>query len=166
MEKIITKGQGLFGIAIIPFGVENLICARLGLTVRGVPWYPANPLLACLAGAVFLLAGFSLAANVRARLSAIVLGLLFLLCALFLEGPRVIAAPMDLSVRSVFFEGVALGASALILAGTLSDGHSAQRRNSLLEKLIASGPFLFGISSLVFGIDHFLILGFIASLVP
>ena len=166
MEKIITKGQLLFGIAVIAFGVEDFICAWLGLTVRGVPWYPANPLLACLAGVVFLAAGFSITANVRARLSAIVLGLLFLLCTLFPEGRRVIAAPMDLSIRSVFFEGVALGAAALILAGILPSARPGRRWASALDGLIALGPYLFGASSVVFGIDHFLILGFIASLVP
>jgi hypothetical protein len=166
MEKITTKGQLLFGIAMLAFGIEDLTCARLGLTVRGVPWYPANALLACLAGVVFLIAGFSIAANVRARLSATVLGILFLVCALFLEGPKVVAAPRDLSIRSVFFEGVALGGAALILAGILANDHSPQLRNGVLDTLTASGPYLFGISSLVFGIDHFLILGFIASLVP
>ena len=84
MEKIITKGQLLFGVAMLAFGVENFVCARLGLTVRGVPWYPANPLLGCVAGTIFLVAGLSIAANVRARLSAIVLGILFLACALLL----------------------------------------------------------------------------------
>ena len=167
MEKIIAKGQLLFGIAMAAFGVEDFICARLGLVVRGsVPWYPTNPLLACIDGVVFLVAGFSIAANVRARLSAIVLGLLFLLCVLLVEVPLIIAAPRDLSIRSVFFEGLAFGAAALILAGILPSGRSALRRNSVLDKLIASGPYLFGVSSLVFGIDHFLILGFIVSLVP
>jgi hypothetical protein len=166
MEKIITKGQLLFGIAMLAFGVENFICARLGLVVRGVPWFPTNAILACIAGVVFLVAGLSIAANVRAGLSAIVLGLLFLLCVLLLEVPLVVAAPRDLGIRSVFFEGIALGGAALILAGILPSGHASQQRNGLLDRLIASGPYLFGISSLVFGIDHFLILGFIASLVP
>lgn len=67
MEKIITKGQLVFGAAISVFGVENLICARLGLTVRGVPWFPANPYWGYLTGMALLVAGLSIAANVRAR---------------------------------------------------------------------------------------------------
>lgn len=46
MEKIVQRSWLLFGIAITAFGVENLICARLGLAVRGVPWFPGNPFLA------------------------------------------------------------------------------------------------------------------------
>jgi len=39
MEKIIKQGRLLFGIAITTFGVQNLIWARFGLAVRGVPWF-------------------------------------------------------------------------------------------------------------------------------
>ena len=37
MEKVLSRGQLLFAVAIGAFGVENLICARFGLGVRGVP---------------------------------------------------------------------------------------------------------------------------------
>ena len=84
-----------------------------------------------------------------------------------LEVPLVIASPMGISVRTVFFETLALGASALTLAGTLTTGDSGFRRaGGFVDPLVASGPYLFGISSIVFGIDHFLVLDVIASLVP
>jgi uncharacterized membrane protein len=166
MENIITTGQFLFGIAISAFGVENLICARLGLTVPGVPWFPGNPFLAYLTGIVLLAAGLSIAANIRARLMATLLGILFLFYVLLLEVPQVAANPMSVSIRTVFFEALAIGSSALTLAGTLPTGGSFPRWDSVLNKLIASGPYLFAASSVVFGIDHFLILAVIASLVP
>jgi len=166
METIFRKGQFLFGIAIAALGVENLICARLGLSVRGVPWFPGNPFLACLTGIVLLAAGLSIAANVRARLTAALLGILFLLYVPLLEAPKVIAKPMNMSVRTVFFETLAMCASALILAGTLPSGGSFPRWDRVLDKLSRLGPYLFGVSSVVFGIDHFLGLVFIATLVP
>jgi uncharacterized membrane protein len=164
-EKIITTtGQFLFGIAIAAFGVENLICARLGLTVPGVPWFPANPFLAYLTGIVLLAAGASIAANVRARLTATLLGILFVFYVL-LEVPPVAADPMNVGIRTVFFEALAIASSALTLAGTLPAG-SFQRWDRVLHRLIGSGPYLFAASSVVFGIDHFLVLALIASLVP
>jgi uncharacterized membrane protein YphA (DoxX/SURF4 family) len=166
MEKVITKGQLLFGIAIAAFGVENLICARLGLAVRGVPWFPVNPFLACLTGIALLVAGVSIVANVQARLTATLLGILFLSYALFLEAPKVAAKPMNMSVRTVFFETLSMCAFALMLAGILHAGVSSRRWGSLLNMLFKSGPYLFGASSVVFGIDHFLGLAFTASLVP
>lgn len=166
MEKVITKGQFLFGIAITAFGVENLIGARWGLAVPGVPWFPGNPFLAGLTGVALLAAGLSIAANFGARLTAILLGILFLLYVLLLEAPRVAAKPMSVSVRTVFFETLAICGSALTLAGTLPTGSSFRRWGSVLDKLTKSGPYLFRASSVVFGIDHLLVLAVIASLVP
>jgi len=166
MEKIIARGQFLYGIAITAFGVEDLFCARLRLTVLGVPWFPGNPLVAYLTGFGLIVAGLSIAANVRARLTATLLGILFLFYVLLLEIPQVAANPVDVGVRTVFFEALAIAASALTLAGTLPTGVSFGRWDRVLDGLIRSGPYLFGASSVVFGIDHFLVLALIASLVP
>jgi hypothetical protein len=166
VEKLITKGQPIFGIAIAAFGVENFFCAHLGLQVNGVPWFPANPVFGYLTGIALLAAGLSLAANVRARLTSILLGVLFLLYVLVSELPLVIATPMGISVRTVFFEALAIGSSALTLAATLANAKSGSRWDRALDKVASSGPCLFGLSAVVFGIDHFLILAFIASLVP
>jgi hypothetical protein len=73
---------------------------------------------------------------------------------------------MNVGIRTVFFETLAIASSALTLAGTLPSAGSFRRWDRVLNGLIESGPYLFGVSSLVFGIDHFLILGVIASLVP
>jgi uncharacterized membrane protein YphA (DoxX/SURF4 family) len=167
MEKIIAKGQLLFGIAIVVFGVEGLICAHLGLTVSGVPWFPASPFLGYLTGIALLAAGLSIVANFRTRLTAILLGILFLLYVLLLEASQVVAEPTSVGVRTIFFEALAIGASALTLARILpAEGPGSRPWDGVLEKLIRSGPYLFGISSVVFGIDHFLVLAFIASLMP
>jgi len=166
MEKILSKGQFLFGTAITAFGLENLICARYELAVRGVPWFPVNPFFAYLTGIALLAAGLSIAANLRARWTATLLGILFLLYVLLLEVSKVAANPMSVSVRTVFFETLAIAASALTLAATLPTGGSVRRWDSVFDKLISSGSYLFGASSVVFGIDHFLVLAVIASLVP
>ena len=167
MEKIIVQGRLLFGIAILAYGVENFFCAHLGLTVRGVPWFSTNPLVAYPTGVVLVAAGLSIVTGVRARTTAILLGILFLLYVLLFELSAVAARPMSVGVRTVFFEALAMSASALTLAGTLpSDRSEARPWDTVLDKLIWSGPYLFGISSVVFGIDHFLVLSFIASLVP
>jgi len=150
LEKIIKQGRLLFGIAITAFGVENLICARFGLAVRGVPWFPGNPFLAYLTGIPLLAADLSIAAHVRARLTAILLGILFLLSALLLEVSKVAANPMSVGTRTVFFETLPMCGSALTLAGTLPAGGSGSRRwDSVLDKLTGLGPYLFGASSVV-----------------
>jgi|ERR1035438_7470266 hypothetical protein len=166
MDKILRTGQLFFGIAIAASGVENLICARVGLTVRDIPWFPTSSILGYITGVALIVAGLSIAANLRVRLSATLLGILFLLYVLLLEVSKVVAKPKDLSVRTVFFEALAICGAAFTLAATLPVANSGRSADSLLNKLPASGPYLFGVSSMVFGIDHFLILAFIASLVP
>jgi len=179
MEKIVRQGKLLFAVAIAAIGAENLICAHVAQSVFAknpaavpvIPFVPAIPILAYLAGIVLLAAGVSIAANIRPRLAAILLGIFFLLCALVLVVPKAIARPLDLNVRTCVFEELALGAAALILAGCLQEEeHLTAGRdclfNSAIETLIGYGPYLFAISSVVFGVTHFLVLQFIASLVP
>lgn len=102
MEKIVTSGRLLFAVSITAFGAENLICARFGQPVMPVmPFVPGNPFLAYFVGVALLAAGLSLAANKRARLSAILLGILFLLCVLLFEISRVAAAPLSVGIRTI-----------------------------------------------------------------
>jgi len=166
MDKIIAKGQLIFGIAIAAYGVEDLICAHLGLSIPGVPWFPMSVFWECVTGIALIAAAISIIVNVQARLTATLLGILFLLYVLVSELPQVIGRPMSVSTRTVFFEALAICASAWTLAATLPTGISPRPWNNVVDKLIGSGPYLFGISSVVFGIDHFLVLAVIASLVP
>jgi len=168
MEKIVKQGQLLFAIAITAFGIQHLIWPRFGQAVVPViPWVPGNPFLAYLTGIVMIAAGLSIVTHTRAQLIAILLGILFLLAVLLLWVSRVAASPLDLGIRTRAFETLAMGASALMLAGTLpAEGRYFGRWENAVNGLVKFGRFLFAASSVVFGIDHFLVLAFIASLVP
>ena len=77
MEKIITKGQIVFGVAIVALGAVNLSCARFGLVIAGVPWVPVSPFFSYLSGAALVVAGMAIAANLYSRLVATLLGYFF-----------------------------------------------------------------------------------------
>jgi len=168
MQEIVKQGRLIFAVAVIASGAEQLICAGSRLAVRYIiPFAPQTSFGAFLIGLALLAAGFSIATNRRARLSAFLLGFAFLLCALIVWVPQAAARPLSGSVRTVLFETVAFSASALTLAGLLPAEKSlAGRWERAVNALIKSGPCLFAASSVVFGIDHFLALDFIASLVP
>jgi uncharacterized membrane protein YphA (DoxX/SURF4 family) len=175
MDEVVKHGKGLFAIAIAALGVENLICARVSQVVFTnnppavpvLPFVPPIPFLVYLVGIALLATGVCMAANIRPRFAAILLGCFFLLWVLVLLGPKAVARPLDLNIRTCVFEVLALGASALTLAGGLGeDVDSSTVRRLFVGKLIASARYLFAISSIVFGITHFLVLQFIASLVP
>jgi uncharacterized membrane protein YphA (DoxX/SURF4 family) len=168
LVKIAKPGRILFATSIAAFGVQNLIWARnVGAVTRIIPWLPGVPLLAYLTGISFLAAGVCIAINLRTRLTAILLGILFLLCEICLQIPRAAASPMDLSLRTVVFEVFSLCAAALLLAGILPE-----QRSFLIgwpgarSSLIVSGRVLMAVSSVVFGTSHFLVPSFIASLIP
>jgi uncharacterized membrane protein len=167
LNAVIAQGRVLFGIAIVVYGVENLFCGHLGLTVRGVPWFSTNAAVAYITAFVLILAGLSLISRIQAYATAVFLGVLFLFYT-FIEVPVVFAKPMSVGARTMLFEALIMCASAFTLAATVRTTHADANSpaNKILNRLIQSGPYLFGISAIVFGIDHFLILDFIASLVP
>src|SRR5208337_266599 len=120
MDIILKQGRLLFAIAIMVFGVLNVICAHFQQAMLPViPWVPGNQFLAYFTGVALLMAGLSIAANFRTRLAAILLGMLFLLCVLLLQIARVAALPLDVGVRTCAFETLAMCGAAFSLAGTL-----------------------------------------------
>jgi uncharacterized membrane protein len=168
MEKITRQGQLLFAMAVTAFGALHLIWARFGeAVVPVVPWIPGKPLLAYLLGIIFLIAGLNLAANLRPQQTSLLLGIVFLISVLVLWAPKVAASPFDVGVRTRAFETLAICGSALTLAAGLALSRPASTpKNRTVEFLVNAGPYLFAISSIVFGIDHFLVLRFIVGLIP
>jgi uncharacterized membrane protein len=173
METILKQGRPILAIAIFALGVEHLVCAHLGqaalpgeVVIPVIPFVPGIPVLAYLTGIALIATSVCIAANMRARLAAIVLGMLFLLCVVFLSVPRVAAMPLSVSVRTGFFEALAIGSAALTLAGTFPEEAYFRKWDRVVSPLIKSGRLLFAASSIVFGIDHFLVLNVIAGLVP
>jgi hypothetical protein len=82
-------------------------------------------------------------------------GLLFA-CAVVLDVPKNAANIGSISLRTTVFEPLALASLAWLLPG---EGATA--------RVLAQGNrYLLGLSLIVFGVDHFLALGFIATLIP
>lgn len=163
LEKITAQGRIVFGVAILAFGIENFVFGYRRTFVTEVPWFPHMPVLAYLEGAGLLAAGVCIVANVKARLAAIGLSVWFLLGCLYYLIVHGTGTVTDMGLRTVVFETLTMAASALMLAGNLRADREGDP--AILRGLIASAPYLFAISMVVFGVDHFLILGFIASLI-
>ena len=110
---------------------------------------------------LFLIASaLSIITSIKSRLMSIVLGSVFLFWMLLRINTIFVA-------RTVCFEMLALSGSAFHLAGVLPVEDSfVERWKPAVEGLIGSGRFLFAASSIVFGIDHFLFLRFVAGLIP
>ena len=174
VKRITAQGRRIFGVAIVALGGEHLVCANMAaqpfparfhaIVIPVIPWVPAHPWLAYVTGAALIVAGVSLVVPMRARAGALLLGGILLGCALILHVPRMVVVPQNWGLRGEVCELLALSAAAFVVAGTSprADG-SAGRWDRVLVNV---GRVLFGTTAVVFGVDHFLALDLIASLVP
>lgn len=163
-NALLLSGRALFSLAIVSIGIETMLCARVvayplspryaGLPV--LPWLPAIPFVAYLFGVIWVLCGVGLLTKRGLRASALVLGSLLALCTLILILPKYVFHLGDIGLRTVVFEPLALACIAFLLPGqTTIPGWLARTCRSLIA-----------LAMIVFGWDHFVVLSFIASLLP
>jgi uncharacterized membrane protein len=163
-ETPLSSGRALFSLAIIALGIETLVCARyvghsLGPqyeVIPVLPWLPAIPWLAYLFGAIWVVCGVSLLSKRTLRTAAMALGGVLFLCAMILDMPKNAANLGSISLRTTVFEPLALASLAWLLPG----------RDATLNLLARGSRYLLALSLIVFGVDHFLALAFIATLLP
>jgi len=149
MEKLSRLGRLLFAVAMAGFGVQFLVHRWFRGPLPGPPWDPGRPLWAYITAGVLIGTAVCIATKKKSRWSALLLAVLLLLRALLIYAPRLAAAPHDPRPWTSGFEILAMCGAALVLSGTL----------------VALGRFLFAISLVVFGVQHFLYARFIATLI-
>lgn len=164
IDAVLGAGSGIFAFAIVALGVETLVCSRVVQQALGpgynaipvLPWVPAIPWVAIVAGAIWTACGAGILLRAWPRNAALTLGTLYTLAALVIVLPHYVAHPGDMGLRTVVFEPLALASIAFLLPGR--DGTPAW--------LARASRIVFGLSMVVFGVDHFLALKGIGSLVP
>jgi len=151
-----TVGRVLCALALLGFGIQYALSGHLR---RGIPlcptWLHPNMAIAYALSALCIAAGIALLTTWRTAVISLILGLIFLgTSALYLMHFNYVA--YDADGRTLFLECLSLASTALILHG-LSSGS----KYSLLP-----GRLFFGIAMIVFGIQHFLYVRFLSTLVP
>jgi uncharacterized membrane protein len=162
--SIAALGRVVFALAIIAISIETFVCARVVDHSLGpeydiipvIPWVPAISWLAYLFGAIWVACGIGLLTNRTVRPAALALGALMILCALVLEGPKAAVNFGSGNLRTVLFEPLAIGSLAWLLPG----------EDVIPKWLVRVGRWLLAISLIVFGVDHFMALVFVGTLVP
>jgi uncharacterized membrane protein len=148
-------GRLLFSLAIIGIGVETLICVSSHKVVPVIPWLPAIPSLAYPVGTIFILCGAGLLFQRPLVVSSITLGVVMLLCGLAFDVPRhpdLMSAPW----RTNVLEPIAIGCLAWLASGL----------GGIPGWLHRTSRYLLAFALIIFGIAHFQVLTFIASMVP
>src|SRR5438270_10446578 len=110
-------GRIFFAISIGVFGIQDLMQGKWKGGIPPVPpWTPGGHMFVYITGAILIAISISLLLNKEARLSATILGLICVLCVLFLHTQRFHDIVHDGNARTRAFEAFALGGAAFILA--------------------------------------------------
>jgi uncharacterized membrane protein len=150
---------------MIFFGIQYF---RASSYVGGLPpvppWAPGGAVGADLAGVLLIAGGASILFGRRVRVGAALIGWFFLLCVVIFHMPRFHGVLYDGVDRTRALEPLALSGAAFALISI-----SPSRVGLLLRSpswLTRMGCWLFALSLLVFGYQHFLYATFIATLIP
>jgi len=163
-DGLAAAGRVIYALAIIAIGIETWVCARTVAHPLGsgydalnlIPWLPAIPWLAYLGGAIWVACGAGILGKQTSGPAAMVLGTLFVACALTIVLPRYVWHLGSIPFRTVFLEPVAIGCVGLLIPA----------RGAMPEWVAQAGRYVLAISLVVFGVDHLVGLAFHASFVP
>jgi uncharacterized membrane protein len=150
MQPMLRSGRYLFSLAIIGFGLVQFVSGNFMSTFLPVhEGLPGRTFFLYFTSTVFVAAGAALWLNRFAMRAALLLGFLF---GLFFIYPHLVLLIPDLhngGEWAVAFEVFAFCGGSLILAGFPD-----------------SGRWIFAIALLVFGIQHFIYMDYIVTLIP
>jgi uncharacterized membrane protein len=165
MKNLAMPGRWIFAIAILAFGVEHIIYARTGAGL-GPPWTPENHALIYVIGIVLIAAGAGLASGKQVRLAAILVAAACVGRAVLYDVPTIIGVPHRPGPWTSGFELLAMGGASLVLAAMFTPQNSARGPlGGPAGVLFQLGRCLFGVSLVVFGVQHLMYGPFVASLV-
>jgi uncharacterized membrane protein len=157
-------GLILFAAAIIALGAQNIISAKDVTQLMGpgynvipvLPYLPSIAWLAYVLGAAWVVLGAGLLLKRTLLPAALALGTILILCAIIVAAPKNAANFGDVGLRTSVFEPLAMASLAWLLPGA----------TAIPRWLALASRWIFAVSLIIFGVDHFLVLQFIAGFVP
>jgi uncharacterized membrane protein YphA (DoxX/SURF4 family) len=163
---LVPLGRIFYALGVIGIGVQHFIFAEfIAVIVPYWPaWIPGRPFWAYAVGAALIAAGAAIILNVKARSTAAFLGAALLILTVFDHVPfQLSGTPTHLAVWSNAFKTLTMAGGAWVVAVSLN---SVTRLPQPLERLMPIGRFFLPITTIVFGIEHFVYPAFVATLVP
>ncbi|MGA9773620.1 MAG: hypothetical protein WBV94_31610 [Blastocatellia bacterium] len=169
MKTLIAVGRLLIAIPMIAFGVQHFV--YMDFVTRVFPrlpaWIPGHRFLATLFGAFLIAAGAAIITGKAARLAALVLGGALLLSFVLLYIPLLIANPYLGGLWTGSGKALAMAGGSFLVA--CSFPNPSLRPSAVvkaLERFIPLSRFFLGAFLILCGVQHFIYLEFVATLVP
>ena len=176
MYKLSMLGRFFLASAMVAFGVQHFF--HLDFVTRVFPrlpeWIPAHTFFACVFGLLLLLAGAAILFEKAARPVALLLGAIILSSFALLYLPMLITAPLlpfNGGLWTSAGKALALSGGSFLVAGALPvklDGPANALATAVraLERFIPLGRFFLAAFLILCGIEHFIFVEFVTSLVP
>jgi uncharacterized membrane protein len=163
MLLLASVARSFFAIAMLAFGIQHLVYGEF--VTRLVPklpaWIPNRPWWAYLTGCLLIAAGAAILFRKTARTAATLLGTFILLSFLLLYLPPLVTTPVLGPLWTNAGKALAISGGAFLVAASLSEANG-----SLLDRLIPLSRVFLSAFLIVAGIQHFLYVTFVATLVP
>ena len=174
MEIVIRLSQKAYGICIVAMGTQQL--AYGDFDPNFLPGaFSSNAVYQLLAypwGIAFTLSGIALLINKKAFEVALISGGVFLACSILAQVPYVIFVEPNRSnilTWSAALSALAFAGSSFQMAASLRNDTSIRKSNIIihwLEKLIPLAGIFFSMMLIIYGVDHFLFIEMVSTLVP
>jgi len=164
-DRVISAGRAFYGVGVAAIGVQHFVNGDFVAVI--IPSFPAgtpgHAFVTHAAGASLFLLGVAIVLGVRARSAAVVLGTALLAAVALRGGPVQLAGNIrSLGAWANIFRAVTLSGGAFLVASTLPG-----KKESRIDRFFAAfGCFGLAITATIFGVDHFIYAGLVASLVP
>src|SRR5438132_5137329 len=154
---MVKFGRIFFAIPLGVFGIQYLIYGQWTGGIPPVPpWTPGGHIFAYVTGVVLLALSASVLGKKESRFSATLLGLLFLLCTVFLHAQKFSGIIHEGISRTRAFEAFALAGAAFVLATLVAkESASIQVLSSANPILAVIGRYIFALSIAIFAFQHF-----------
>lgn len=167
MDRLLTPGRYVFGIAIACFGLQHYmyVSSHPGLA-PGPPWILSSAFAACVVGGVLLVLGIGIVTFKEVLSPAAALGTFLLMYVLFLYVPGMATHLTNPSPWTSSTELLAMSGAAFALAGTRREQAVPRPWTGMSDRLANAGRHLFAFPLAVFGVQHFMYSRFVATLVP
>lgn len=167
MKQLLQSGPYLFALAVIGFGLINVVTGNFPPAFMPVIQSSLLRILLVYACGILLIsAGICILTNKFARTAATITAILFFADLLY---PQLTTSLFDINNASqwtVTLELLALCSGAVILAASLHDLSRTIISPAVLEKCSRIAPYTFAISLLGFALLHYMYADFIATIIP
>jgi uncharacterized membrane protein len=151
LDRWIELGPVFVAAPLAVFAAEHFVMARLMEPIVPV-WMPARLFWVYFVGCALIAAATSLVAMKFVRLSATLLGVMFLLIVLMIHLPNAIANPGDRLAWTLVLRETAFAGGLWAFAGSRSGNSQSGKRNWM----ILMGRFSVAIAVIFFGLGHVL----------